>query len=154
INTAIPGASVDATRVDNSGTTGESVAAGTLTVQNSTSAPATLRSVTIAVSDPGLMSSMTLKAGSQSVTESTVCTATAFNFQSPVTIAANSKLTMKLSAVMAQIQQTALATKWARLAAALGGGRARKEAESVRRLRAALAFVALTICLALLTAGT
>src|SRR5262249_30771865 len=71
-----------------------------------------------------------------------------------VTIAANSKLTMKLSAVMAQIQQTALATKWARLAAALGGGRARKEAESVRRLRAALAFVALTIGLALLTAGS
>ncbi len=153
INTASAGASLRVSPVKTSGSAGATVEAGTMTVQNSTSTPAALRSVTISVSNPQLMSSMTLKAGSQSVTDSSVSTGTTFNFKPPVTIAADSDLTMDLSVVMAATQQTAMATPWGRLAATLGGWPASNEGESGTRMHAALTFAALAIGLALLTAG-
>ncbi|HKD68190.1 MAG TPA: hypothetical protein VKB84_15195 [Candidatus Binataceae bacterium] len=153
INTASVGAAVNVSPANASGIVGQTVEAGSIMVQNSTSTSAALRSVTISVSNPQLMSSMTLKAGSQSVTNSPVSTATTFNFQSPITIAANSGLTLDLSVVIAASQQTAMGSAWGRLAAALGRWPDSHNGESGMRPRAALTFVALAIGLALLTAG-
>ena len=98
--TATPGANVTSTSVTNSGFPGASVAAGTLTITNTTGTAETVSAMDITVSNPGVFASLTLSGGGQSVTVSPASATTHFAL-SPIGLAAGTSLTFSLKGVIA-----------------------------------------------------
>ncbi|HEV3113945.1 MAG TPA: hypothetical protein VGY99_25940 [Candidatus Binataceae bacterium] len=98
--TATPGASVTSSSVTNSGFPSASVAAGSLTITNTTGAAETVSAVDITVSDPGVFASLTLSGGGQSVTVSPASATTHFVL-APIGLAAGASLTFSLNGVIA-----------------------------------------------------
>jgi BNR-Asp box repeat len=98
--TATPGASVTSTSVSSTALPGANVAAGTVTITNTSSTAETVSSVNVTVSNPGIFSSLTLNGGGQSVTVTPASATTNFIF-SPIGLAARASLTFSLSGVIA-----------------------------------------------------
>jgi len=108
--TSTAGGAVSATEATSTGGPGETVSAGSITVNNGTANAATLRSVTVSTTEPSIFSAMTLQGGGQTVTVSPVSTGVTFNFQSPLQIAANASVTFDLSAKLTGGPSAAAAT--------------------------------------------
>lgn len=98
---ASPGAIVTSMSVSEVAAPGTTAGAGSVTIRNDLTVTQSIGSLTIAVSDPALFSSMTLSGAGQSVTVTPPSATTTFTFSSPIALAAGSSVTFSLSAVIA-----------------------------------------------------
>ncbi len=105
IPTPAVGGSITVTSAVNvSGSPGQTLAAGSFTLNNSTSGAETISSLTVAVSDAALYSSLaltaTVGASSQTVTVSPPSSSTVFNFSPTLSVPGGSSVTFSLSATI------------------------------------------------------
>jgi len=127
--TPVPGAQASASNIVANGLSGQTVPGGTLSVTNTSSSTETINTVTVALSNPGLFSNLTMSgsvngAAAQTAVTGTLASSTVFTFNPPLSLPAAAVAQFTLNATLAL--NAARADTPVRYASRLPGGGSRR----------------------------